>query len=76
MKRLARLLAVPFVWLWQARRFVIGLAAFGSIAAGFWMAWEPLGLIVPGAIIFGALVYSRVSGRDAPKPIPTHDEQS
>jgi hypothetical protein len=36
--------------------------AFAAIAAGFWLAWPPLGLIVPGAIVFLCLVFTRLRG--------------
>jgi hypothetical protein len=45
-----------------ARRSLAATAAFAALAAGFWMAWRPLGLIVPGAIVFGALVWSHYRG--------------
>jgi hypothetical protein len=41
------------------------LAATGSlaaIAAGCWMAWPPLGLIIPGAIVFLCLASTRLRG--------------
>lgn len=39
---------------------LLATVAFVAIALGFALAWLPLGFIVPGAIIFGALVWKRV----------------
>lgn len=44
------------------RREWLATAGFGAIAVGFWMAWPPLGLIVPGAIVFGALMLNHLRG--------------
>ena len=33
-----------------------------SIGVGCWMAWPPLGLIVPGVIVFGCMAISRLRG--------------
>lgn len=43
----------------------VGLLATGSLAAisaGFWLAWPPLGLIVPGSLVFACLVYAHLTG--------------
>ena len=57
-------LLTPLVLLWNNRRDVAAVSSFAAIAIGFWLAWYPLGLIVPGMIVFAALSYSRVSGKD------------
>lgn len=36
--------------------------ALAAIAAGFWLAWAPLGLIVPGCIVFGCVSWSYLRG--------------
>ena len=36
-------------------RDLLGLGSLVAIAAGCWMAWPPLGLIVPGLIVFAAV---------------------
>jgi hypothetical protein len=51
--------------------FTIGLLA---VAAGFAWAWPPLGLIVPGVFVCGAIIISRLNspveqiGSDDAKP--------
>lgn len=37
-------------------------AAFAAIALGFFWAWPPLGLIVPGTIVFTALALTHRRG--------------
>jgi hypothetical protein len=41
---------------------IIATAALAAIGAGFWMAWPPLGLIIPGSIVFGCLALTRLRG--------------
>lgn len=41
---------------------LLATTALAAIAAGCWMAWQPLGLIVPGVIVFGCLAYTRTRG--------------
>lgn len=36
--------------------------SFAAVAAGFWMVYEPLGLIVPGAAVFALLVVRQLRG--------------
>jgi hypothetical protein len=45
-------------------RNLLALASFAALAAGFWLAWPPLGLIVPGGIVFAALAWSHVRRDD------------
>lgn len=34
--------------------------AFLAMSIGFWQAWAPLGLIVPGALVVGICVYNQL----------------
>lgn len=43
-------------------RNAVFTAAFFATAAGFWMAWPPLGLIVPGMILMCLLIVSQLMG--------------
>lgn len=56
--------ALAGLWRWAGRNAADLLAAGSLLAvgAGFWMAWRPLGLIVPGAIVFGCLAWGRLRG--------------
>lgn len=38
---------------------VVATAALGAIAYGFYLAYEPLGWIIPGLLVFGVLVVVR-----------------
>ena len=38
---------------------LIFTAALIVVAVGFWLAWEPLGLIVPGGIVLAITVWAR-----------------
>lgn len=58
MSRLRLLLS----WTGNNARGLAALLSLLSLAAGFWLAWPPLGLIVPGAVVFGCLAYSHVRG--------------
>ena len=64
------LMMAPLVMVWDNRRDVAAIASFIAITVGFWLAWYPLGLIIPGTIAFAALSYTRVSGKDS-----IHDQQ-
>lgn len=46
-----------------------GIASLGLISAGCWMAWQPLGLIAPGALLLSGIIAVR---RYKPIP-PTHE---
>lgn len=35
---------------------LLGIMGLSMLGYGFWMAWEPLGLIVPGALLVSAAV--------------------
>jgi len=39
---------------------VAATLALGSVAYGFWLAYEPLGWIIPGVVVFGCLVWWRL----------------
>jgi len=41
-------------------RTTVGIAGLGLMAGGFWMAWPPLALIVPGALLFTLAVAGAV----------------
>jgi len=56
LKALAPFLATP-----RGRRSVLATLSFLAMGAGFWMAWPPLGLIVPGSLVFAALTYSHLT---------------
>lgn len=49
-------------WLAGNAQNLLAIAALASIGVGLWMAWPPLGLIVPGGIVFGALAWTRIKG--------------
>ena len=52
----------------------VAVGAFIALAAGFWLAWPPLGLIVPSVFVLGRLVWSQAAGRFAEQtPAPPHD---
>lgn len=50
------------LWLASNSRGILAFVALLAIAAGFWMAYSPLGLIVPGALVFGLLCWSHLRG--------------
>lgn len=39
-------------------RSLAALLSFLAVAVGCWMAWPPLGLIVPGAVVFLSLAWT------------------
>jgi hypothetical protein len=47
---------------------LVGTGAFICMSIGFGLAWLPLGMIVPGGIVFGALVWKhfRAAGPSEP----------
>ena len=45
-------------WLAANAKDVIFTVAIGALAVGFWMAWPPLGLIVPSTIVLGISILS------------------
>lgn len=47
----------------EARDAVLGLALL-LLAAGFWMIWSPLALIVPGAILALVAIYGAPGAND------------
>ena len=51
----------------KAVRGGLFIAALGGLSAGCWLAWAPLGLIVPSAVVLGALIYSQVRVVEIPK---------
>ena len=53
---------IIFVSLIPAPANLLAMAALGAIAVGCWWERESLGLIVPGSIVFGCLVWGRVKG--------------
>ena len=46
----------------------LGLSAFGSIAYGFWLAWEPLGWIAGGVFLLIAVAGLTLWQRSRRKP--------
>lgn len=38
-------------------------AALVCLGVGCWLAWAPLGLIVPSVIVLGVLIVSRIGGQ-------------
>lgn len=40
----------------------MALVGFVVMGAGFWMAWPPLGLILPGALLFLAATLRHLRG--------------
>lgn len=63
---------------WLAKNFVdiASVLAIAGIAIGFWLAWEPLGLIVPCLIVFVLAVASRLMPQDRDKPSDNKREDS
>lgn len=49
-------------WLLGNAQNLVATLALGAIGVGCWMQHPPLGLIVPGAIVFAALAWTRVRG--------------
>lgn len=43
---------------------LVAFTAFAVFSAGFWLAWPPLGLIVPGGIVLGSLTWKHLRGSD------------
>lgn len=39
---------------------VLTTASLVGLGVGFWMAWQPLGLIVPCGIVFGLLCWGQM----------------
>ena len=39
----------------MSARNALAVGALAILSAGFWLAWPPLGLIVPGVVVFGLL---------------------
>lgn len=39
---------------------LLALASLVMIGVGFWLAWEPLGLIIPGVLVFACLIWGRL----------------
>jgi hypothetical protein len=46
---------------------ILLVAALLGLAGGCWMAWAPLGLIVPCTLVVGALLYKHTRPPQAPK---------
>lgn len=44
----------------DAARNLLATLAFVGMVIGFWMAWPPLGLIVPCGLLFGCLVWTHL----------------
>jgi hypothetical protein len=49
-------------WLVSNARNLLAVASLLAIAVGFWLAWQPLGFIVPGTVVFGLLCWSHLRG--------------
>ena len=58
----------PFVALWQNRKGALFFLSLVAMGVGCWLAWRPLGLIVPGAIVFGCLAWSHREDDDGDQP--------
>lgn len=54
-------------------RTALAVSSFLAMAVGFWMAWRPLGLIVPGAIVFSSLCYSHLTVAEEPSKEPQEE---
>lgn len=64
-------------WLGANRRSLLATGAFASMSWGFHMAWEPLGFLVPGIIIFAALSWSHLTERPSrPEPEPKENQDA
>lgn len=48
-------------------RDLLALVALLGLSAGCWMAWAPLGLIVPSALLLGGLVWTHTRNRGESK---------
>ena len=59
MSRLALILRFALAIL-PPPRSLLAAGSLTMIACGFWMAWTPLGLIVPGVLVFACLVFGRL----------------
>lgn len=66
MKRLAHLLAIPFLWLWQERKGVLFVASLGAVAVGFALERVSLGLIVPGSVVLCGLIAQQFRSPELP----------
>lgn len=59
--RRAWLVLAPHVRSAAFWRSALALGSLALMSVGFWLAWPPLGLIVPGGIVFGLLLYSHLT---------------
>lgn len=51
----------PFLtWLAGNAANLLTTAALAGLGAGCWMAWPPLGLIVPSGLVLALLVYGQL----------------
>lgn len=48
-------------------------ASLTTCGVGFWLAWPPLGLIVPSLIVLSLLVASQIFGGADVKPVDADD---
>ena len=48
------------LWLVSNAANLLATLSLAAISYGCWLAWPPLGWIVPGSIIFSCLAWSRV----------------
>lgn len=50
-------------WIGDRCRPILATGAFVSMVWGFHLAWEPLGYLAPGIIVFFALAWSHLTDR-------------
>lgn len=46
----------------EQQRNALAVGSLAAIAAGCWLAWAPLGLIVPGAVVLSLLILDQLRG--------------
>lgn len=51
-------------WCLTNARNLTAAAALAAVSVGFWLYSPPLGLIVPGAVVFASLAFTRLRGGD------------
>lgn len=56
------MVTTAFSWLVLHARSLTAIAAFCSATYGLWLAWAPLGYIVPAVFVLACLTWSHLKG--------------